>query len=117
MRWQYNEIYSPQILISSSTFGLRPAVGLLCCGDRSRMRRAARARPPGKAEPKPCLCQPDRRLGQQTYSRVGTPYRVPIIALNLFRLCIDRFYSPSSESRLEFFERRTRAVARTSLVG
>lgn len=77
--------YSPQISISSLTFGLRPAAGVLCSGDRSRMRRAARARPLDEAEPKPCYATSSRSL----HLFACTPYRVLIIALNLFHSSID----------------------------
>lgn len=103
--------YSPQISISSLTFGLRPAAGVLCSGDRSRMRRAARARPPAEAAPKPCYATPSRSL----HLFACTPYRVLIIALNLFHSSIDRFRRPFVKS-LEFFVRRTRTVALVPLV-
>lgn len=86
--------YSPQISISSLTFGLRQAAGVLCSGDRSRLRRAASARPPAEAAPKPCYATPSRSI----HLFACTPYRVLIIALNLFHSSIDRFRRPFVES-------------------
>lgn len=85
VRLRVSWYYSPQISISSLTFGLRPAAGVLCSGDRSRMRRAARARPPAEAAPKPCYATPSRSL----HLFACTPFRVLIIALNLFHSSID----------------------------
>lgn len=63
------------------SFGLRRAAGVLCSGARSRSYRDARAWPPAEVAPKPCLCPPFRTV----YLFACTPYRVPIIALSLFR--------------------------------
>lgn len=86
------------------------AAGVLCSGDRSRMRRAASARPPAEAAPKPCYATPSRSL----HLFACTPYRVLIIALNLFHSSIDPI--PASVHTLKFFVRRTWTVARVSLV-
>lgn len=89
------------------SFGLRRAAGVLCSGARSRSYRDARAWPPAEVAPKPCLCPPFRTV----YLFACTPYRVPIIALSLFRPCIDRFRRlPRIAARsLEFDEWRVRA--------
>lgn len=103
--------YSPQTSISSLTFGLRPAAGVLCSGDRSRMRRAARARPPAEAAPKPCYATPSRSL----HLFACIPYRVLIIALNLFHSSTDRFRRPFIVLNFSCGDRERSRVYRASI--